>query len=175
MIVVAEVVAPSGPEPLSWTLLTDWPVADADQAATVVDWYRRRWRVAQAHHALELDGYAVERLQFDTAEALQLGMATYWVVAWRAMNLAWEAREYPDRPAAARFEPDGLEVLSRLARRPIVTLAQAVAEVAKLGGWAGYQSPPPPGVQVVQQGLLQLAPTVRYHRTLRERPPGDEV
>jgi hypothetical protein len=175
VIAIDEVGAPAGVKPLSWTLLTDWPVADEDEALRVVDWYRRRWRVEEAHRALKLDGYRVERLQFDTAEALQLALATYWVVAWRAMNLALEAREHPELPAQARFEPDELEVLSLLRGATVATLAQAVHEVAKLGGWAGYRSSPPPGIKVVQQGLLLLESMVRYHRALREAGRGGEM
>ena len=175
VVAVDEVDPPVGVKPLSWTLLTTWPVADADEAVAVVDWYRRRWTVELAHRALKLDGYRVERLQLRTAAALQLALASYWVVTWRAMNLALEARENPDLPASERFGADELEVLSRLSGRPVTRLVEAVAEVAKLGGWAGYRSSPPPGTQVVQQGLLLLEPMVRYHRALREPPPGDEM
>ena len=48
VIAVDEVEAPAGVTPLSWTLLTDWPVAE---------WYGRRWQVEEAHRALKLDGY----------------------------------------------------------------------------------------------------------------------
>jgi hypothetical protein len=175
VVAVDEVDPPAGVQPLSWTLLTTWPVANADEALAVVDWYRRRWTVELAHRALKLDGYRVERLQLRTAAALQLALASYWVVAWRAMNLAMEARENPDLPASERFGSDELEVLSRLSGKPVTRLVEAVHEVAKLGGWAGYRSSPPPGTQVVQQGLLLLEPIVRYHRALREPPAGDEM
>jgi hypothetical protein len=84
------------------------------------------------------------------------------------MNLALEAREHPELPAEARFESDELEVLSLLRGAAVETLGEAVHEIAKLGGWAGYKSAPKPGIKVVQQGLLTLEPMVRYHRALRE-------
>jgi hypothetical protein len=167
VIAVDEQDPPPGVVPLSWTLLTTYPVTTAAAALEVLSWYQRRWRVEQAHRALKRDGYQVERLQFRSLQALQLALAMYWVVAWRAMNLALEARDNPDLPAAARFAAEELEVLSLLRGEPVETLGTAVAEVAKLDGWAGYRSSPPPGVQVVQRGLEKLAPLTAYHRALK--------
>lgn len=175
VVAVDETTRPATGQPLSWTLLTTAPVADAAAALEVVDWYRRRWRVELAHRALKRDGYRVERLQLGTVEALELGLATYWVVAWRAMNLALEARETPDLPADERFDVDELEVLSRLSGRPVTRLVEAVHAVARLGGWAGYPSSPPPGTQAVQQGLLRLDAMLCYHRLLRDGPDGGEM
>ena len=168
VIAVDEEGAPAGVKPLSWTLLTDYPVEDTETALAVVDWYRRRWRVELAHRALKLDGYRVERLQFDSVEALELALATYWVVGWRAMNLALEAREHPELPAEERFTADELTVLSRLRGELVTTLGEAVHDIGKLGGWAGYASSPPPGIKVVQEGLLILKAMVRYHEVMHE-------
>lgn len=48
-IEVAEIAAPADAEPLHWRLLTTHDVGDADAAWQIVDWYQRRWVVAQGN------------------------------------------------------------------------------------------------------------------------------
>ncbi|MBI2302175.1 MAG: hypothetical protein HYU66_25005 [Armatimonadetes bacterium] len=118
------------------------------------------------HAQMKREGLRVERLQMKTAEALMRALALYWVVGWRSMELCYEAREHPELAAAERFTAEELQVLTVLRGSPVRTLGEAVATVAKLGGWPGYRSSPPYGPKVVQWGLEKLGTMVAYHRML---------
>jgi len=164
VVAASESEPPAGVAPLSWILLTTLPVPDAAGAVTVLRYYQRRWRVETQHETLKREGLRVERLQMHSVAALKRAIALYYVVAWRAMDLCLAAREQPEQPADERFGADELTVLAVLAGGEVTTLGQAVALIAKLGGWEGYRSSPPYGPKTVQRGLLKFQAMVDYHR-----------
>lgn len=51
---------------------------------------------------------------------------------------------------------DELAVLAATEKRPVVTIAEAVLAIAKLGGYTWYRTAPPPGVKVLWMGLQRL-------------------
>ena len=131
--------------------------------------YGRRWRIETLHETIKREGCRIERLQLRDVVALQLAIGLYYVVGCRAMELCYQAREHPEQPAAGRFDEDELAVLAVLRGEPVTTLGEAVAQVAKLGGWEGYASSQPYGPRTVQRGLEALANMVTYRRAERER------
>ncbi len=157
LLEVREPQPPAGCAALRWVLWTTIAVADTAAALDVARYYQRRWRIETMHEQLKTKGYQVERFQMRTVKALEKAIALNWVVVWRAMHLAYAARETPDEPAAEYFEAEELEVLSAVAGQPLETVQAAVWEVARLGGWEGYPSSPPPGPQTVEAGLRALA------------------
>ena len=166
VIQVTEPAPPAGVKPLMWTLLTTLAPTDVEEVLYLVDAYRRRWGIEQVHQALKREGLDIERLQLKTAGALSRALAIYWMVTQRAMELCYEARTNPDRPACELLGDDELAVLSLLRGERIQTLGVAVHQIAKLGGWPGYPSSKPYGPKSVEAGLMVLGAMVDYHRAL---------
>src|SRR5256884_6887919 len=81
-ILVTEVKAPEGVEPLEWLLLTTLPVETFQQAAQCVLWYRFRWLIERYHFVMK-SGCRLEKLQLETAERLERALALYCIVALR--------------------------------------------------------------------------------------------
>ena len=168
VLAVREEHPPPGVEPLCWVLVTTRQVFGATEALALVQAYGRRWRIETLHETIKREGCRIETLQLRDVQALQLAMGLYYVVGCRAMELCYQAREHPEQPAAGRFDDEELAVLAVMRGGPVITLGEAVWEVAKLGGWEGYPSSQPYGPRTVQRGLEALATMVSYRRAERE-------
>ena len=70
LVDVREVDPQAGTEPLHWRLLTTHPVANAEQAWRIVDWYKQRWLIEQFFRVLKTQGFKLEDSQIATAERL---------------------------------------------------------------------------------------------------------
>jgi hypothetical protein len=87
-----EVSPPPPVAPLEWLLVSDVPVASLEQAWQRVDWYARRWPVAEEYHKAQKAGCQVEGPQFTTAQALRPTIGVLSVVAWLLLRLRWLSR-----------------------------------------------------------------------------------
>jgi hypothetical protein len=150
-----EINAPSGAEPLCWTLLSTLPVEDAAMAQHLVHCYSRRWLIEQLHMVLK-SGLRIERLQFDDAASLKHAIALCYVVAWRVIYARDIARFAPDAPAEEVVSPLERQVLEMVEKRPLPTVRQAVRAVAHLAGFPRYPSAGEPGVKSLWEGLRRL-------------------
>ena len=70
LVDVREVDPQAGTEPLHWRLLTTHPVANAEQAWRIVDWYKQRWLIEQFFRVLKTQGFRLEDSQVATADRL---------------------------------------------------------------------------------------------------------
>lgn len=163
-----EASPPAGQKALRWLLLTTLELHDVAGAMEVVADYHQRWLVEIQHANLKSKGFDVETLQMRSVEALEKAIAITYITVWRAMHLAYVARENPDEPAVEYFEADELAVLQLHAGRPLATVQEAVWELARIGGWPGYTSSKPPGPESVEVGLRELRSMVKGYR-LRAR------
>jgi hypothetical protein len=164
VIGVREEHPPKGVKPLEWVLVTTRALHTADEALEMVQVYSRRWRIETLHETIKREGLRIERLQMRSLGPLKLAIGLHYVVGCRAMELCFQARENPALPAVERFDDEELAVLTTLRGSPVLTLGEAVALVAKLGGWEGYASSPPYGPRSVQRGLEALANMITYRR-----------
>ena len=94
---------PQGEEPIRWTLLTNEPVLDFDDAWRVIGWYEWRWVVEEYHKCLKT-GCRIEDLQFTAVERLQPAIALLSAVALTLLNL----RDASRRPDAKTRRADTL-------------------------------------------------------------------
>ena len=164
VIGVREEHPPKGVKPLEWVLVTTRELHTADEALEMVQVDGRRWRIETLHETIKREGLRIERLQMRDLGALKLAIALHYVVGCRALELCYQARANPDLPANERFDEDELAVLALLRGSPVETLGEAVAMVAQLGGWEGYDSSPPYGPKTVQRGLEALAHMITYRQ-----------
>jgi len=160
-ILVTEVNAPEGVEPLEWLLLTTLSVETFQQAAQCVIWYRFRWLIERYHFVLK-SGCHLEKLQLETAERLERALALYCIVAWRLLHLTYLARVTPDASCEVVFQTHEWQALHAFTYQTNVlpttppSLHEATRLVAKLGGFLARKSDGEPGVQTVWRGLRRL-------------------
>lgn len=172
VVVAEEEHPPAGQKALVWRLYSTAVGLRLEQALERLAWYTKRWQIEVQHAALKSEGYRVERLQFRTVETLQRALALYHVVVWRTMDLVFQYRTNPEDPPERLFTPDELAVLALLAGHEVTTVREAVRLVAKLGGYAGYPSSPPPGKKVMMHGLETLEAKVSMYRLIRDSAGG---
>lgn len=165
---VTEPSPPEGVEPVMWRLLTTHPIADAERAWQVVDWYRCRWIIEQFFRTLKKQGLKIEDSQIDAAEHLIKLIAIACHAAVLTLQLT-QARDGSSRlPASAVFDADEQAVLDRLNQtytgktqrqrnpHPPHSLAWAAWIIARLGGWDAYPSSRPPGPITFKAGIDTL-------------------
>ena len=157
---------PEGEPPLRWVLITTAVISTLEEACLRVRWYARRWLIERLHFTLK-SGLRAERLQIDDATSLGHALAIYFLVAQRLLYLTYVAREDPDRPAGEVLAADELTVLAARRGSPIVTLQEAIREVAVIGGYQYYRTAPPPGVKSLWLGWRHLTGMVEGWRLAR--------
>jgi len=161
-----EVDPPAGKTALLWHLLTTLPIATAEQANEVVQFYRLRWRIEQTFRALKSDGLALEDSQLVDAERMFNLAALALTAAIRTIQLV-DARDGSPRPATDVLDEALLVPLQHLSKKlegktlrqknphPPHSLAFVAWVTARLGGWNCYYKPP--GPKTMREGWNQLA------------------
>lgn len=171
VIVVREIDAPPGQEPLEWILLTNVPTAGKQQAWERVDWYQCRPMIEEYHKA-QKTGCGMENPQFTTRKALEVSIAMLSVVAVQLLRLRDLSRR-PDSdtiPATDVIHADYVEGLSLWRwkqRRMELSVKEFLFVLARKGGHLGRPSDRPPGWLVLWRGWLALQPLVEGLRLAR--------
>jgi hypothetical protein len=160
VVVLREVEAPEGVDPLEWVLLSDLPAGDLAQAGVVADWYGYRPIVEELHKGMKT-GCGIETLQFTTEAAIQPVIALLSVVAVFLLGLRDAARDpaTADRPATRYVPVTHSEVLSSWRHgevRPGWTVWEFYWALGRLGGHQNRTNGPPPGWLVLSRGWTLL-------------------
>jgi Transposase DDE domain len=161
---VREVNAAPGLEPLHWRLLTSHPVANAEDAWRIVEWYKQRWIIEQFFRVLKTQGFKLEDSQVGIADRLLKLVAIAAKAAVITIQLL-QARDGSQQPAHVAFSTSEITALSALNQQleasskrlknphPSASLAWAAWIIGRLGGWDGYPSSKPPGPITFKNGL----------------------
>ena len=165
LVDVREIDPSDGAGPLHWRLLTTHPVATAEQAWRIVEWYKRRWLIEQFFRVLKTQGFKLEDSQIATADRLLKLVAIAAKAAVITIQLL-QARDGRSRqPVRLAFDlkevtalvalNQNLEAQSKRLRNPHPpdSLAGAAWIIGRLGGWDGYPSSKPPGPITMKHGL----------------------
>jgi hypothetical protein len=169
-------------KPLDWMLLTNAPVSTADEVLAVVRSYQVRWRIEDFHKTWKSGRCNVEDMQLHSMRAATIFAVMHAAVASRAERLKHLARDAPDQPAAVELTPDEREAVAVLAyemlNEPLapggrrqsklkapdpetMTIGEAVAWIARLGGYTGKSSGGPPGATTISRGLEDVLVATR--------------
>lgn len=160
-VLVQEVEAPSGSDPVRWTLLTTCPVESFEAACEKLRWYTLRWGIEIYHRTLK-SGCQIEERQLGAADRIEACLAIDLVVAWRIFHLAKLGREIPNVPCTVYFEDAEWKALvAYITRNPVPptqppSLREATRMVATLGGFLGRKSDGEPGTKSLWLGLQYL-------------------
>ena len=150
---------PKNAQPVEWFLLTTIKVTSGEEAEQCLRWYVLRWRIEDWHRVLKA-GCRIDELAHETAERLRRAIAINLVIAWRIMLMTLMGRETPELPAEVMFPDVEIKTLQAYAKKKRLKqpflLGDAVRLVAKLGGYLGRKSDPPPGHQIIWQGYTLL-------------------
>ena len=163
---------PPEAEPVSWLLLTSWPVGTVADALDILRFYTGRWVIEDWHRVLKT-GAAIETRRLGTGADLMRCLMLYSIVAWRVLYVTRLARADPDQPCTVALASDEWAALCCLADQvptppPLPpSLGTAVARLARLGGYQPRPHSRPPGPTVLWRGFQALAPAVSMYRLLR--------
>ena len=163
---------PPGVEPVSWRLLTTWPVASTADALTVIRWYTGRWCIEVWHRVLKT-GCAIEDRRLQAADDLVRCLSLYSILAWRVLHATLLARAVPTVPCTVVLEPEEWQALyctiHQTALPPAVppTLGEALTWLARLGGYQPRAHGRPAGPVVVWRGFQRLGPATDMYRLLK--------
>jgi hypothetical protein len=160
-VLLQEIDAPDGVEPLRWLLLTTLEVTDFDQACQLVQFYTYRWLIERFYYVLK-SGCAIEQRQLQDVSRLERFLAVANVVAWRLLWMTYLGRVDPNLPCTAVFADHEWQALYAFVHKsPVVpeqfpSLQEAILWVAKLGGFLARESDGSPGVKVLWRGWRRL-------------------
>jgi hypothetical protein len=160
VVVLREVEAPDGVDPLEWILLSNRPAGDLVEAGEIADWYGYRPIVEELPKGMKT-GCGVETLQFTTEAAIQPVIALLSVVAVFLLGLRDAARDpATTAQAATQFVPVSYsEVLCSWRHgevRPGWTVGEFDFALGRLGGHQNRKNGPPPGWLVLCRGWTRL-------------------
>jgi hypothetical protein len=169
-----EVHPPAGVTPVEWLLATTLAVPDLATAWQVVYWYSLRWLIERYHYVLK-SGLGQEDCQLRTADGLQKALTLYALVALRLLWLTYAARLTPEAPCTVALTPREWRTLHIATQQTPVPatpppLAEAVHQLAMLGGHRQWPSAGPPGVKVLWRGWRTLQTMVTYAERLETYP-----
>ncbi len=156
-VLVSEVNPPKGDVPIEWLLLTNLPIADAEQVRTVIQYYTIRWMIEVFFRTLK-SGCRVEDRQFEHIDRLTNYLAICLIVTWRTLMVCRLGREFPEISCEAVFEAAEWKSVYQVIRnepppKQPPSLQEMIRMVAQLGGYVNRSRSDEPGPQTVWLGL----------------------
>jgi len=156
-VLVSEEKPPQGDVPIEWLLLTNLPIADAEQVRTVIQYYTIRWMIEVFFRTLE-SGCRVEDRQFEHIDRLTNYLAICLIVTWRTLMVCRLGREFPEISCEAVFEAAEWKSVYQVVRnepppKQPPSLREMIRMVAQLGGYVDRSRSDEPGPQTVWLGL----------------------
>lgn len=96
-VMVSEINPPKDAKAVEWILSTSLPLQSLEEALQIIYWYCLRWRIETFHYVLK-QGCALEKLQLEEPQALQVAIATYSLIAMQVLRLRYLAENQPQLP-----------------------------------------------------------------------------
>ena len=125
----------------------------------ILRWYTYRWLIEEYHKILKSGCQAESyRLAGNSMEAL-LGFLT--AIAADLLRITYLNRTQPNSSAETILTPVQIKVLSALSsqnktKNQVITIAGAIQEIARLGGYLEHRRKTPIGITVLWRGWLEL-------------------
>ena len=158
VVIVQEINAPKGVDPIRWVLLTSLPAKTFEQAWQAISDYECRWTIEEYHKVIK-SGCSIERHALRTKERLEALMGLITIVGVRLFQLKTFAKHEPEAKAQKRVPSTWLKALKALKPRinlTTLTIYEFFRELAKLGGFLGRKHDGEPGWQTIWRGYKKL-------------------
>ena len=145
-----------------WVLLTNLPAHTFQEAAFVVESYRKRWHIESFHKVLKT-AYKAENVYLHSSrEAVQSLLTLINIAAYQTYWLIHQSRQAEEMPATQHFSLHEIAALhvylySRLpSPHTQLSLKEAYYQVAQLGGLKNLNNKHPPGILTIYRGIKKL-------------------
>lgn len=171
-VLVKEVEAPTGIEPIEWMLLTNVEVINFEQACERVQWYCCRWQIETYHKVLK-SGCRVEESRLASAERLKRYVALMSVIAWRLFWMSNMNRNDPQAACTTVLTEEEWQALyctihkRKELPKQLPTVYEVVRWIGKLGGFLARKGDKEPGVTVIWRGWQRLTDIVATWQLMR--------
>ncbi|WP_299947822.1 IS4 family transposase [uncultured Microbulbifer sp.] len=152
-----EAQEPVGRERIKWTFLTNLPVKKKENALTVLNWYKQRWKI-ETYFKILKSGLKLEESKLRTAARLTRLISICCILAWRIHWLTMLNREDKRLSPNLAFDDIERKILIQYFQKIVVpsTLQDYIDRLARLGGYLARASDPPPGNTVIWRGMNKL-------------------
>jgi hypothetical protein len=170
-IMAKEYDPPEGKDPISWLLVTNIKVSTLEAAIEKLSWYTKRWDIEIFHKILK-SGCAIESAQLRNRERLINFITIKSIIAWR---IFWLTRCFNTGEVTSSNE-----ILTNLEQKLLwnkfnrnkkfpknqLSVKEAIKLIAKLGGYIGRNTDPPPGIISLWRGWTKLMSMVDGYNIL---------
>lgn len=157
VVLAEEPSPPRGQSPVSWLLLSNRVVDNAEQAVELLSWYLCRWQV-EIFFKIIKSGCRVEELQLEKLERLEPVLAFYLIIAWRVLYLTVLGRCCPDLNCEVVFAQEEWHAVYIVTHRQPPpeqppSLNEMIRLVAGFGGFLNRKGDGFPGAETLWIGL----------------------
>jgi len=157
LVIVRELDAPNGEDPLCWVLLTSLPIHTFEQMAHVGRIYELRWKIEDFFRLLK-SGYHIESCRMDGADKIARLLVALTLASMVVLNL----KAAVNLPASGQLSlADHRRIKNAMLQlnNPDIDLhLRLFALVVKRGGWRARKTDPI-GPTVLMRGLLVVLST----------------
>ncbi len=156
-----EINSPKGVEIIDWTLLTNIPVTNFEEAIERVNWYKLRWKIEEYFKILK-SGCKIEDSRLSTKERLERLIALKSLIAFKILYLSKVVHAHPEEPCFKILTSQEWETLYRREHRTMAlpekppTIKQVVIWLGKLGGFLNRKNDKFPGTMTLWRGYENL-------------------
>lgn len=149
--------SPRNRDKIIWKLITDLKIKTNPEAIEKLYWYSLRWKIETFHKILK-SGCKAEESKLRTAQRLTNLISVLCIISWRILWMTMLNRTFPRTCSNLVFTENEIHILSGCSRNKFNnrSLADCILQLAKLGGYLGRKSDPPPGNMVLWRGLTRL-------------------
>ena len=142
---------------LEWLLLTNFAIANKNDALEKIGWYETRWLIEEYHKCLKT-GCAIEKRQLQSVHGLLALLGLLGIIAAKILEMKFLIRQHPNELASEHIPKLSLQIICarfKLSSQEI-TCSQFWSKVAAMGGFIGRKSDGDPGWQTLWKGWLRL-------------------
>ena len=161
-VVSAKEHGKSSKDKVDWKILTNLPIKNFEQALEKINWYKMRWDIEIFFKVLK-SGLNIERSRLQDVNRIKKFISFVSVLAWHIFWMTKLSRESPEASADQCFTKDQKKLLIKIEKesrrselKKSSPLVDFVTSLARLGGYLGRKSDPPPGPIVLWRAMQRF-------------------
>ena len=178
VVQATEMEAPTNKKPLSWLLLTSEAVGSLEEAVTVLDIYRLRWRIEDFHKAWKSGGTDIEGSRLKTASNIERLSSILSFIAVRILQLRDVKEHHPKAKVTEVLTELEWKILwayteKRKPPRKPPTLEWAYIKIAKMGAWSDTKRTGRAGWKALWRGWMKLESLIEGYKLSKQFEKAD--